>query len=104
MPARGWGPATRLPAIRTRIPAVPTEPTPKSAAASRYYAQVQQVLLRESMLRTDPGTDIPVSAEALTENFLRIALFHEFRRSNTGIVRGETETHSRAGRFRCASA
>ena len=74
------------------IPAVPTAPTPKSAAASRYYAQVQQVLLRESMLRTDPGTDIPVSAEALTENFLRIALFHEFRRSNTGIVRGETET------------
>jgi hypothetical protein len=80
-PAPDPGPAT-----------MPSAPTPKSAAASSYFAQVQQVLLREGMLRSDPGEDIPVSSETLTENFLRIALFHEFTRGRTGIVRGETET------------
>lgn len=71
-------------------PVVPAPPTPKSAAAAAYYAQVQQVLLREGMLRTDPGTEIPTSAERLTENFLRIALFQEFTRSRSGITRAET--------------
>jgi hypothetical protein len=81
------------PAPPAPVPAVvPAVPTPKSAAASAYYAQVQQVLLREGMLRTDAGEDVPVSADALTENFLRIALFHEFKRGKAGIVRGETET------------
>ncbi|MES2543014.1 MAG: DUF2927 domain-containing protein [Pseudomonadota bacterium] len=72
------------------VPVAPPEPTPKSAAATAYYAQVQQVLLREGMLRTDPGADIPVRAERLTENFLRIALFQEFTRSRSGITRAET--------------
>lgn len=85
--------AVRVPAPPAPVPAVvPVLPTPKSAAASAYYAQVQQVLLKEGMLRTDAGEDIRVSADALTENFMRIALFHEFTRSRTGIVRGETET------------
>jgi hypothetical protein len=79
-------PAAPAPAV------APVEPTAKSAAASAYYAQVQQVLLKDGMLRTDAGEDVPVSSEVLTENFLRISLFHEFRRGRTGIVRGETET------------
>src|SRR5690606_19604992 len=61
-------------------PAAPPAPTPKSAAAAAYYAQVQQVLLREGMLRTDPGSEIRVRPETLTENFMRIALFQEFTR------------------------
>jgi hypothetical protein len=71
-------------------PAPPSEPTPKSAAAAAYYAQVQQVLLREGMLRTDPGSDIPIRAERLTENFLKIALHQEFTRGPGGITRQET--------------
>ena len=75
------------------VPAVvPAPPTTKSAAASAYYAQVQQVLLKEGMLRTDGGEDSPVSADTLTENFMRIALYNEFTRGKTGIVRNETET------------
>jgi hypothetical protein len=80
------------PPVDPAPPTLPGPPTPKSAAASSYFAQVQQVLLREGMLRTDPGLDIPVSAETMTENFMRIALFHEFKRGKAGIVRGETET------------
>ncbi len=71
-------------------PVAPPPPTPRSAAAAAYYAQVQQVLLREGMLRTDPGTDIPIRPERLTENFLKIALFQEFTRSRGGITREET--------------
>jgi hypothetical protein len=72
------------------VPVAPSVPTPKSAAASAYYAQVQQVLLREGLLRTDPGSEIPVGADRLTENFLRIALFQEFTRGREGIKRSET--------------
>lgn len=71
-------------------PAAPPAPTPKSAAAAAYYAQVQQVLLREGMLRTDPGSEIRVRPETLTENFMRIALFQEFTRGRTGITRSES--------------
>ncbi len=85
--------AVTVPVPAPVIPAVvPAPPTAKSAAASAYYAQVQQVLLKEGMLRTDAGEDIPVSAETLTDNFMRIALYNEFTRGKTGIVRGETET------------
>ena len=71
-------------------PVAPPPPTPRSAAAAAYYAQVQQVLLREGMLRTDPGSDIPIRAERLAENFLRIALHQEFTRGRGGIKREET--------------
>ncbi|MES2914430.1 MAG: DUF2927 domain-containing protein [Pseudomonadota bacterium] len=67
-------------------------PTAKSAAASAYYAQVQQALLAQGMLRSDGGGDIPVTDRVLAENFLRIALFDEYRRGNGGFVRDETES------------
>lgn len=70
-------------------------PTPKSAAASAYYAQVQQALLAQGMLRSDGGGDIPVTDRILAENFLRIALFDEYRRGSGGFVRGETESSLR---------
>lgn len=68
----------------------PPEPTAKSQAAAAYYAQVQQVLLREGMLRTDAGSEVSVSPDRLTENFLRIALYQEFTRGRGGITRAET--------------
>jgi Protein of unknown function (DUF2927) len=73
----------------------PAEPTPKSAAALVYYAQVQQLLLSQGMLRTDGGDEIPVSARALSENFMRIALYDEYRRGSGGFVREETESRLR---------
>jgi hypothetical protein len=72
-----------------------TLPTPKSAAASAYYAQVQRTLLSQGLLRTDPGSDIPFSDRMLAENFMRIALYDEYRRGNGGFVREETESRLR---------
>ncbi|MBN8632025.1 MAG: DUF2927 domain-containing protein [Rhodobacterales bacterium] len=77
------------------IPVVPTAPSPKSMAAATYYAQVQQLLLSQGMLRTDGGEGIPVSARALTDNFMRIALYDEYRRGTGGFVREETESRLR---------
>lgn len=69
------------PGARPQPPAQPVPvavPTAKSAAAAAYYAQVQQMLLAQGMLRTDGGGDIPVSDRMIAENFLRIALFDEY--------------------------
>jgi hypothetical protein len=73
----------------------PAEPTPKSAAAAVYYAQVQQLLLSQGMLRTDGGGEAPVSARVLADNFMRIALFDEYRRGSGGFVREETASRLR---------
>lgn len=91
--------------IGSGVPTVPEpmpEPLPvvvpqtaKSAAAEVYFAQVQQALLAQGMLRTDGGADIPVSDRMLAENFMRIALFDEYRRGSGGFVREETESNLR---------
>ena len=77
------------------VPVAPAGPTPKSAAAATYYAQVQQLLLSQGMLRTDGGEGLAVSARSLTENFMRIALYDEYRRGSGGFVREETESRLR---------
>jgi hypothetical protein len=85
------------------LPVAPPEPLPppplvqtaKSAAASAYYAQIQQALLTQGMLRTDGGGDIPVTDRMLAENFMRIALFDEYRRGTGGFVREETQSNLR---------
>jgi hypothetical protein len=74
------------------VPAAPAPPTPKSASASAYYTQVQQMLLAQGLMRTDPGSDIPFSDRMLAENFMRIALYDEYRRGSGGFVREETES------------
>ncbi|MFN4193529.1 MAG: DUF2927 domain-containing protein [Tabrizicola sp.] len=76
-------------------PAQSLPPTPKSAAAIAYYAQVQQSLLSQGMMRTDAGGDIPFTDRMLAENFMRIALFDEYRREAGGFVRAETESSLR---------
>jgi Protein of unknown function (DUF2927) len=75
--------------------AVPTAPTAKSAAAMMYYAQVQQTLLSQGLLRTDSGDNVPFTDRMLAENFMRIALYDEYRRSSGGFVREETESRLR---------
>jgi hypothetical protein len=67
-------------------------PSPKSAAASTYYGQVQRMLLSQGLLRSDPGTEIPLTDRMLAENFMRIALYDEYRRGSDGFVREETES------------
>ncbi|WP_128514252.1 DUF2927 domain-containing protein [Rhodobacter thermarum] len=90
--------------IGTSQPAAPPQPeappvvtpqTAKSAAAQAYFAQVQQTLLAQGMLRTDGGADIPVTDRMLAENFMRIALFDEYRRGSGGFVREETASNLR---------
>ena len=77
------------------VPVTPAAPTEKSAAAAIYYAQVQQLLLSQGMLRTDGGGDLRLSARTLTENFMRIALYDEYRRGSGGFIREETESRLR---------
>lgn len=77
------------------LPVAPAGPTAKSAATAIYYAQVQQVLLSQGMLRTDGGERLSVSARTLAENFMRIALYDEYRRGSGGFVREETESRLR---------
>lgn len=76
-------------------PAVAAVPTPESAAAAGYYAQVQRTLLAQGLLRTDAGSDVPFTDRMLAENFMRIALYDEYRRSAGGFVRAETESRLR---------
>ncbi len=78
-------------------PALPAAaPTPKSAAAMMYYAQVQQTLLSQGLMRTDGGgRDAPFTDRMLADNFLRIAMFDEYSRETGGFVRQETASRLR---------
>lgn len=80
------------------VMALPPEPvvtseTAASAAARAYYAQVQQGLLGQGLLRTDGGgTDTPYNDRMLTDNFIRIALYDEYARSDTSTVQRQTSS------------
>lgn len=90
----GSGPASNAPPPDLP-PAIPAPQTAKSAAAQAYFAQVQQALLSQGMLRTDGGAEVPVTDRMLAENFMRIALFDEYRRGSGGFVREETASSLR---------
>ena len=77
------------------LPPLATAPTEKSAAAMLYYARVQQSLLAQGLLRSDSGENVPYTDRMLAENFMRIALFDEYRRSSGGFIRQETESRLR---------
>ena len=89
------GPPTPPPPAIPEAPSQPAAPTPKSAAAMAYFAQIQQTLLEQGLLRTDSGSEVPYTDRMLAENFMRIALFDEYRRSAGGFVRQETESSLR---------
>jgi hypothetical protein len=75
---------------------LPSAPTEKSAGAMIYYAQVQQTLLSQGLMRTDSGgRDAPYTDRMLADNFLRIALFDEYSRETGGFVRQETASRLR---------
>ncbi len=78
-------------------PAVALPQSAASAAAQAYYAQVQQALLSQGLLRTDGGgADTPYNDRMLAENFIRIALFDEYARDSSGAtVQRQTVSHLR---------
>ena len=83
LPPRPVAPAPTLPAP------VPAE-TAASATARAHYGQIQQALLSQGLLRTDPGTaDAPFTDRMLAENFLRVAFYDEFDRALGGTTRSE---------------
>lgn len=54
-------------------------PSPASADLADYYARVQNGLLQEGMLRTDPGgRDAPFGSRDLVRNFNKIAFYEEY--------------------------
>lgn len=91
-------PAPPPPVIEPAAP--PPKPAAPASAESRalqgYYAQVQADLLSQGLLRTDGGSgDTPFTDTMLTENFIRIALFDEYRRGPAGLVAQETQSRLR---------
>lgn len=74
----------------------PLPETAKSASARAYYAQVQQSLLSQGLLRTDGGgKDTPYTDRMLVDNFLRVAMFDEYSRESGAFVRQETASRLR---------
>ena len=68
---------------------VPVE-TAASAEVRAQYSRIQQALLAQGLLRTDPGTvDAPFTDRILAENFLRVAFYDEFDRALGGTTRSE---------------
>ncbi len=84
------------PVARPAAPVVAPVDTPASAAARVYYAQVQQALLSQGMLRTDGGgADTPFNERMLADNFIRIALYDEYDRTATGTFQRQTASELR---------
>lgn len=76
------------PSVRP-TPEAPVPVTPESTAAHAYYAQVQQALLSQSLLRTDGGgPDTPYTDRMLAETFLKIAFYDEYLAGSGGRVTG----------------
>jgi hypothetical protein len=62
-------------------------PSPASQAARQHYAKVQANLLARGLMRTDSGsTDAPFTDRMLADNFVRVALYDEYIRSDRGLV------------------
>lgn len=93
MPIDSPAPKIDAPPARPAASAPVAMITAKSAAARAYYAQVQQALLSQDLLRTDGGgQDTPFDDRILAENFIRIALYDEYSRSGGAFVHTETRS------------
>jgi hypothetical protein len=77
--------AACAPMPATQSAPVPVVPSGQSAALSAYYANVQQSLLAQGLLRTDGGgADTPLTSAMLARNFLRVALYEEYANGGRG--------------------
>ncbi|MCE2738449.1 MAG: DUF2927 domain-containing protein [Rhodobacter sp.] len=70
-----------------RTPVAAPVPSPASQAVRQHYAKVQANLLARGLMRTDSGsTDAPFTDRMLADNFVRVALYDEYIRSDRGLV------------------
>ena len=82
VPAPVVAPAPEKPVVVVAAP-----PSPASQAARQHYAKVQADLLARGLMRTDGGTiDAPFTDRMLADNFVRVALYDEYIRSDRGLV------------------
>lgn len=91
------------PPVRPEVPQEPaeviTEPSEASRALSTHYQRVQTDLLNQGLLRGDGGgPDTPFTDVMLTRNFVRIALFDEYRIGESGELEADA-TVSRLRRW-----
>ena len=87
-------PSGTAPAARVAAPPAPSL-LPQSSEESRrlqtYYDRVQTGLMAQGLMRSDMGSrDAPYSAEELTKNFKRIALYEEYANMGGRIVARQT--------------
>jgi hypothetical protein len=70
-----------------RTPVAAPVPSPASQAATEHFAKVQADLLARGLMRADGGsTDAPFTDRMLADNFVRVALYDEYTRSDQGLV------------------
>jgi len=86
-------PVPLAPAPPAPIIAPPPPPeTAASASIRAYYAEVQQALLSQGLLRTDGAApDAPFTDRNLTENFIRIALYEEYSHGQISTTRSQSQ-------------
>ncbi len=63
--------------------------TPASAGMRQYLTSTEETLIARGHLRTDPGTEIALTPERLTEDFVQIALHDEYVRHGDTLVQHE---------------
>ncbi|WP_343035161.1 DUF2927 domain-containing protein [Parasulfitobacter algicola] len=80
-----------------------TQPAPRvirrsaeSFALERHYNELERDLVAQGLLRQDGGgPDVPFNTRNLVENFIRIALFDEYRPAGDIMIARETESRLR---------
>ncbi len=78
------------------VQAPPPRRSPDSFALEGHYARLERDLVSQGLLRQDGGgRDTPFNTRSLIENFIRIALFDEYRPSGDIMVARETESRLR---------
>jgi hypothetical protein len=85
-------PPATPPAPRPEVAASsPPKPSAATLAAKQRYEKVQADLLAQGLLRTDGGAvDAPFTDRMLADNFVRIAMYDEYRRTPAGLVQETT--------------
>ena len=64
--------------------------SPASANMRGYLTGIEETLIARGRLRTDAGTEIALTPERLTEDFIQIALHDEYTRQGDALVSRET--------------
>ena len=101
VPPSAPAPPETRPTTRPDRPAPPVvaEPSDTSRALAARYARLQADLLAQGLMRGDGGgPDTPFTETMLARNFIRIALFDEYRLSGDGALEAQA-TVSRLRRW-----